>query len=196
MAKAVRVFIERQGIKVPGEIEPVLIAADPGLHLESTRPAIKILLIDAIKSFVTNLATSNPTMSNEQVFEYTERLMNPRPPKKRTPAGAPVEPQAPEPVSPPQEVSRARAIFDASQEVKPFNPSDFDFAIDDEAPLDFMPSEPSVETSPAQPVTPVKPRGNRTLGMTPGQLAVIVGMALALVCIVAGFAYYAFVVAR
>lgn len=194
MAKAVRAFIERQGTKIPGEIEPVLIAADPGLHLESTRPAIKVLLIDAIKSFVMNLATSNPTMSNEQVYEYTERLVNPRPPKKRTPAAAPVEPVSPQ--SPPQEVSRARAIFNASQEAKPFSPSDFDFAMDDETPLDFIPSQPSVESSPAEPITPSKPRSNRTLGMTPGQLAVIVVMALALLCIVAGFAYYVFAVAR
>lgn len=196
MAKAVRVFIERQGTKVPMEIEPVLIAADPGLHLESTRPAIKVLLIDAIKSFVMNLASANPALSNEQAFEYTERLVNPRPSKKRTPAAAPVEPQPSEPQSPPQEVSRARAIFNASQDAKPFNPSDFDFAMDDDQPLDFMPAEPSMETSPAQPVTASKPPGNRRLGMTTGQLVVVAVMALALVCILAGFVFYAFVVAR
>jgi hypothetical protein len=196
MAKAVRVFIERQGTKVPMEIEPVLIAADPGLHVESTRPAIKVLLIDGIKSFVMNLATSNPTMSNEQVYEYTERLVNPRPPKKRTPAAAPVGSTGPQPESAPQEVSRARAIFNASQEVKPFNPSDFDFAMDEDAPLDFMPAEASAETSSAQGVAPAKPRNSRTFGMTPGQLAVIVGMVLALVCILAGLAYYVFLVPR
>lgn len=196
MTKAVRAFIERQGTKVPGEIEPVLIAADPGLHVESTRPAIKVLLIDAIKSFVLNLATANPTMSNEQVFEYTERLVNPRPPRKRTPAAVPVEPPAPGLESPPQEVSRARAIFNASQEVKPFNPADFDFAMDGEAPLDFTPSDPSVESSPVQPVIPPKTRSTRRLGMTPSQLAVIVVMALALVCIAAGFGYYVFFIAR
>src|SRR5512133_4358596 len=35
MAKALRVFIVRQGTKLPVEIEPVLIAGDPGLHIES-----------------------------------------------------------------------------------------------------------------------------------------------------------------
>ncbi len=43
----------------------------------------------------------------------------------------------------PQEVSRARAIFNASQEVKPFDPADFDFAMNEE--------EPSFEITPAGP---------------------------------------------
>jgi hypothetical protein len=197
MAKAVRAFIERQGTKIPVEIEPVLIAADPGLHIESVRPAVRVLLIDAIKSFVMNLATATPTMSIEQIYEFTERLINPRPPKKQSPApvlGA--EPQFPEQDSSPQEVSRARAIFDASQDVKPFNASDFDFAMDEETPLDFMPTTPSTESSPAQPITPSAPRSNRGLRMTPAQLAVIVGLILVLVCILAGFGYYVFFVSR
>ncbi len=89
MTKALRAFIERQGTKVPVEIEPVLIAADPGLHIESVRPAIKVMMIDGIKSFVSNLATGQPVISSEKVFELTERIINPRPPKKASPAPEP-----------------------------------------------------------------------------------------------------------
>src|SRR5215510_11519171 len=56
MANAVQVFIERQGVKLPASPEPVLIAGDPGLHIESVRPAIKTMMIDGIKSFVSGLA--------------------------------------------------------------------------------------------------------------------------------------------
>src|SRR6185369_7411561 len=138
MAKALRVFIERQGTKVPVEIEPVLIAGDPGLHIETVRPAIKVMMIDGIKSFVSNLATAHPVMSSENVYELTERIINPHPPKpKASPAPVPTpapqaraswedEPQGEQ--QSPQEVSRARAIFDASQDAKPFDPADFDFA--------------------------------------------------------------------
>src|SRR5215207_69890 len=66
MAKALKAFIERQGVKVTINIEPVLIAGDPGLHIESARPAIKVMMIDGIKSFVANLATGHPVFSNEQ----------------------------------------------------------------------------------------------------------------------------------
>ncbi|HMD80542.1 MAG TPA: NERD domain-containing protein, partial [Anaerolineales bacterium] len=79
MANAVQAFIERQGVKLPASPEPVLIAGDPGLHIESVRPAIKVMMIDGIKSFVSGLATGRAVMSPEQVFDFTERILNPRP---------------------------------------------------------------------------------------------------------------------
>src|SRR5215216_3338172 len=151
MARAVRAFLERQGVKVPVEVEPVLIAGDPGLHIESVRPAIRVMMIDGIKSFVSNLATGNPVLSTENVFEFTDRIMNPHFPKKTRSAPAPMP--APPPSSDegpsPQEVSRARAIFNASQDLKPFDPADFEFAMDDETSMDATSLAPgSVESSP------------------------------------------------
>jgi len=202
MTKAVRAFIERQGTKVPVEIESVLIAADPGMHIESVRPAIKVMMIDGIKSFVANLATGSPVMSSEKVFELTERIINPRLPKKASPAPAPASVSKPdtsleeEPQSP-QEVSRARAIFNASQDVKPFDPADFEFAMNEEEPsFEITPPVPSLESSPAQPLPRPKTRGTRILGMTPIQLAILVALAAVLLCIVVGAAYYYFAFIR
>src|SRR5512134_3259235 len=78
MAKAVTAFIERQGLKLPVEVEPVLIAANPGLHVESVRPAIKVIMIDGVKPFVSGLAASKPILKPEAVHEFTERIVNPR----------------------------------------------------------------------------------------------------------------------
>ncbi len=204
MTKALRAFIERQGTKVPVEIESVLIAADPGLHIESVRPAIKVMMIDGIKSFVSNLATGRPVMSSEHVYELTERIINPRPPKKPTPAPAPAPASdsgnsfEEEPLSP-QEVSRARAIFNASQDVKPFNPSDFDFAMnEEESSFEITPPTSSVESSPAQPLSSPnpKPRARRILGMTLIQLAIVAALAIVLLCILVGSAYYYFAFIR
>lgn len=188
MAKAVRAFIERQGAKMPVDVEPVLIAGDPGLHIESVRPAIRVLMIDGIKSFVAGLVTAPPVLSNEKVYELTDRLLNPHFPRKEP--VLPV-PGGEEPV--PQPTSRARAIFDASQNVKPFNPSDFDFAMDEEPNFDITPPAADMaEASPVEPSMPAKPRANRTLGMTPMQLLVVAALVLALVCVLAGFMYYIF----
>jgi hypothetical protein len=196
MAKALRAFIERQGTKVPVEIEPVLIAADPGIHIETTRPAVRVLMIDGIKSFVSNLVLGQPVMSSEYVYELTERIVNPRPARRpgTAPASTPaVEPREPW-ESPAQEVSRARAIFDASQETRPFDPADFDFAMDEEPNFEIAPPPTSVvESSPAQPLPQPKPRSTRRLGMTSGQLAILAVLALVFLCIVAGFGYYLFV---
>src|SRR6266508_3040313 len=65
MANAVTAFIERQGIRLPINIEPVLIAGDPGLHIESVRPAIKVLMIDGIRSFTSTVASGRPVLKIE-----------------------------------------------------------------------------------------------------------------------------------
>jgi len=199
MANAVKAFIERQGMKLPVNIEPVLIAGDPGLHIDSVRPAIKVMMIDGIKSFVSGLATGRPVLSAEAVYEFSERIINPHPPKSEK--KGPVAPPAPEPRAaweqepPLQEVSRARAIFNASEEAKPFSPADFDFAMTNEEPsIEVTPAATLSgtrlrESNPAMPLPRPKPSSNRILGMTPIQLAVIVVLGLALMCIIAGFAY-------
>jgi hypothetical protein len=151
MATALKRWIERQGTKVPVEIEPVLIAGDPGLHIESVRPAIKVMMIDGIKSYVSGLATGHPALSTEAIYELTERIINPRPPRKDTPAAAAPMPQEDEyGQQPQQEVSRARAIFDASQEA-PFSPSDLILPCRMNPPLESLLPPPHTESNPAQP---------------------------------------------
>ena len=194
MANAVKAFIERQGVKVPIPIEPVLIAGDPGMHIESVRPAIKVMMIDGIKSFVTNLATGRPVIGADMIYELTERIVNPRAPKKET--SAPAAPRLPaDEYEPPYqpEASRARAIFDAAEEAKPFNPSDFDFEMGDEASVDAATESPSMsaeqESSPAQPLPRSTRRGRRVLGMTPVQLGIIAALGVAFLCLMVVFAY-------
>ena len=67
MARAVRSFIERQGVKVPVEIEPVMIGGDPGLHIELVKPAIRVLMIDGVKSYVSNLLTASRSAAGKRV---------------------------------------------------------------------------------------------------------------------------------
>jgi hypothetical protein len=148
-------------------------------------------MIDGIKSFVSGLATGKAVLSAEQVFDYTERLINPRPPKRESPATsavitAPRNEWEQEPYSQGQEVSRARAIFNASEEAKPFNPADFDFEMLDEEPSMEAATAGILESSPARPLPESTKRSNRVLGMTRFQLA------LALLCILAGFGYIIF----
>ena len=191
MASAVLAFIERQGVKVPVKIEPVLIAGNPGLHIESIRPAIKVMMIDGIKSFVTGLSSGPPVLSAEAVHEFTERIINPRPPKKQTVASPTPGPRSAweQETIPSREVSRARTIFNASEEAKPFNPTDFDFAMTDEEVSMPANAGSMPEAGSAKPASRSTPQGQRLLGMTPMQLAIVGALGLALLCILAGFAY-------
>ena len=194
MANAVKVWIERQGVKLPVAIEPVLIAANPGLHVESVKPAVRVLMIDGIKSFVTGLSTTTTgrVLSAEAVHEFTERIINPRPVKRGTaPAATPSPAWQEEKTQPPpgQQASRARTIFDASEEAKPFNPADFDFAmVEEESAMDSSnPSEAASNS--AEPLSPQASRRKRVLGMTPGQLATVAALVIVLLVILAVFAY-------
>jgi hypothetical protein len=195
LAKAVTAFIERQGVRLPVDVEPVLIAANPGLHIETVRPAIRVIMIDGVKSFVAGLATGRPVLKPETVHEFTERLVNPRLPVKYNPAAGAPPPKAAweeEDTQPPRpQVSRARAIFNAAEEAKPFDPADFDFAMQEEdQAAGALSTSPSIqESSPAQPLpAPASPR-KRFLGMSAVQGLVIAGLALALICILAVFIY-------
>ena len=202
MARALQAYIERQGVKLPVSIEPLLIAGDPGLHVESVRPEIKVMMIDGIKSFVNGLVTGKPVLRADLVLDYTERILHPR--VKSAPVAPPLdlepepESEAPaaweqnwreEPVQPQPEPSRARAIFDASAEAQPFDPNGYDFALaEDDAAVQASPRIKR-ETSPAGPIPRGKSKQQKILGMTPVQLAIIVALGLALICVFAGLAY-------
>jgi hypothetical protein len=192
MARALQVFIERQGMKLPAGVEPILIAGDPGLHIDSTRPAIKVLMIDGIKSWVTGLAGNAPVLNALTVNEAVERILEPRAPRQE-PISSPAKSAAREPEWQPEQgqpASRARAIFNASEESKPLDPSEFDFAMVDEG-SDVLAAKASASAS-EQAGTGAEPRarGRRVFGMTPVQLAVIGALALCLICIlVVGFSY-------
>lgn len=176
MARALQVFIERQGTKLPVDVEPVLIAGDPGLHIESSRPVIRVLMIDAVKSFVTGLTTGAPVLTALAVNEAVDRILEPRPPR-REPVSHPVKPAVREPEPPPEPVSRARAIFSAAEEPKPFNPSEFDFAMVDE--------RSAAEAAKAFAAAP-EPRkaGRRILGLTTIQLVILAALASCLICVI------------
>jgi nuclease-like protein len=207
MANALTAYIERQGVKLAVPVEPVLIAGDPGLHIESERPAIKVMMIDGIKGFVSGLVNGKPILRADFVIDYTERILNPR--AKPEPIGLPPEPEPEQhmdwdrslygdPVQQP-EPSRARAIFESAPAAQTFDPNNFDFALaeDDSAVQDIPPVKRNdsnlvnqdVDRNPAKAMRQPKPKQQLIMGMTPVQVAVIAVLGLALLCVIAAFAY-------
>lgn len=211
MARALQAYIERQGVRLPVAVEPVLIAGDPGLHIESNRPVIRVMMIDGIKTFVSGLAGGRATLNGMLVNEFTDRILTPRP-KQDTSAPPPQPEPEPEPDTQPRaawedlyrwneepelqsepEVSRARAIFDASKDAPPLNPNDFDFAYGDEAaPIPPVPQQQRPESRPAEPVRQAGSRQKLVMGMTTTQLFILAGLALGVLCVLAAFAYVVF----
>ncbi|MCC6300708.1 MAG: NERD domain-containing protein [Anaerolineales bacterium] len=197
MARALTAYIERQGTKLPAPVEPVLIAAEPGLHIDTDSPAVKVLMSDGIRNFVGVLKSGASVMRADIVLELVERITNPRPARAKhsadhvsTPAITPPPSQPPLPSRQPepQNVSRARAIFSAAEDANPVNPNDFDFAMaEDESAVRALSQARGGSVSPSG-----TKRARRILGMTLGQIAFLFAMILALVCILAAFGYLLF----
>lgn len=184
LARALQAFIERQGVKLPKPVEPVILAANPGLHIESLQPAVRIILVDALERWAASLESAAPVFTPETAHELADRIVNPRPPKKEEQAEVVGKVTEESDVDP--EVSRAGAIFRAAEEARPFDPSELEFAFEEGESLDVSPEK--IESSPAIPLEPAAVEKRRFLGMTGRQLALLGGMALFELCLLISLA--------
>jgi hypothetical protein len=193
LARALQKFLDHQGVSLPGQVEAVLIATSPAMHIESLRPAVRVVMSDGIKQFASSLLQARPIFKSEVVFDLAERIVTPRP---KAEAGTP-EPEGMVPVLPPgaspqagssqnatPAPSRAQAIFHAREESKPFDPNDLSFAFDENAKNDIP--ENLVEPSPSQRLKPPP----RKSAISARQLILLAGMLVVECCIIGGFGYF------
>lgn len=194
LAKILQAFFERQGLKLAAPVEAALLAADPGLHIESIRPAVRPVMSDAIDRYAASLLNSRPVYNAQEVGEFVERLQHPRSARQ---AEQPPEPQEDifdlkDETPFETEPSRMQAILNSPQsdaliETGSANmPSDVDFALEDELSPTVLvsnPYEPGEEPPP-----PPAPRKKKIFGMVAWQVGVLAVMFLCwLVVMAAGF---------
>ena len=79
LARALQVFLERQGITLPGPVEPVLVASSPAMHIDSLRPMVRVVLSDAVRQFAGSLLQARPILKPEVVYDLADRIITPRP---------------------------------------------------------------------------------------------------------------------
>jgi hypothetical protein len=189
LARAVQVYLNRQGVHLPGMVEPVLIASNARVHIESLRPIVRVVLSDAVKQFGLSLLQARPVLRTEVIREVVDHFLNPRrkalaPLVEPEPAATPVVDAAAQVTE--QAPSRARAIFQAAEELKPFDPADLAFQFDEQGEAgvpaglrDAGPSQQRISVSRGSVLPPWQ-------WITLGLLVVIECVALA------GFAYLVF----
>jgi len=183
-ARALQAFIERQGVNLPKPVEPVILAANPDFHIESMQPAIRIILVDALERWAASVENAAPIFTLETAHELADRIVNPRPPKQEEAVV-----KTPETFEEEREQSRARAIFDSSEEASSFDPAEIEFAFEEGESL-YAPPE-LIESSPAVPL-PREGLQKRFLGMSMKQLALLGGMFLIEVCLLIGLVLFLF----
>ena len=182
-ARATQKYLEFHKVSLFTPVEGILIASDPGAHIDSLRPIVRVVMSDAIKQFAGSLIQARPVWQSNFIIDLADRLVDPPPPPEE------IKPAAPEVKA--QPADRARAIFNAAESAPAFNPSDIDFALEDEATLIGIPPGPRgmQESNPSQQL-PSKKSGTgkgRFLGMTGKQVFLLAGMLIIECIVIVGF---------
>lgn len=196
LAKILQLYFERQGMKLAAPVEPVLLAANPGLHIESMRPAVRPVMSDAVDRFATSMLTARPIYSTAEVSEFVERLLHPRSSQQAQPVSTPEEEAfafRDETPFEETEPSRLQAILNSpkSDALIESGPSDdVSFALEDESSPTVMVSNPYPPGKTAPPRAESSPRAGkrRFLGMTIPQLFLLGILVLVEFAVLTGFA--------
>jgi hypothetical protein len=162
-------YLKIQKVEMPNPMEAVLITADPGAHVTSTRPTARVVMSDAIKPFASSLLQARPVWRTDFIHEIAERILDPRPPEELKPVmSAPVGQQA------------------GSQQANPINANDLGFAFDESPtqPPQNLGDPNLVRPQPgSKPAHPKK----RFLGLKDTQIIILAGMFIFWCCVVFGF---------
>ena len=75
MAQRLNSLMRTSGLLYP-EVQPVLFFANTGMHVESDRPAVRILKFDTVERFLSGLRRDDPLLDARQVQTLVDYLTN------------------------------------------------------------------------------------------------------------------------
>jgi hypothetical protein len=73
LVQRLQAYLEKQSFTCPA-ILPVLLFIDPGVHVETSRPAVRIVLTDGIRNLIANLLQSDEMLSPGQIRTLADLL--------------------------------------------------------------------------------------------------------------------------
>ncbi|MDI6768502.1 MAG: hypothetical protein QMD04_02355 [Anaerolineales bacterium] len=79
MGRAVQLYLERQGYPGSTPIEAVLLAIEPGLHVDSISPIVRVVLCDALERFAASITQARVVFSAEAVHDILNQITNSQP---------------------------------------------------------------------------------------------------------------------
>jgi hypothetical protein len=195
-------YLDIQGFKGMLVVESILMAADPGMHIESTRPAVRIVMSDALERFAASLAQGRVLLNAPVINSIVQAILVGRQQKP-----------APEPGSAPSPSSSAPAETETSSfetytpgqsesQSGAFSSDPLAYSFDNQQPAEQPPavstqkSAPSAESAPAPSVHP-KPASRpaarkRSKGITRNQWIILAVMIFFWLCLMAGAIIYYF----
>jgi hypothetical protein len=125
LSQVLQKYLDRAGFQNLVTVEPILMAADPGLHIESTRPIVRIVMSDALERFSVSLNQGRAILSPEMIAALAQAMLSGRKLKLEQPAQAGPKPAA----------SNSAFAFD-DEPVSSSAPAELDFSFADDSPTD------------------------------------------------------------
>ncbi len=74
MARAIGTYLSANGFSLP-EVEPVLFFSDPGVHVDSVRPVVRVVLSDAMDRFIANLVQSRVILDVDDIQNIVKAIV-------------------------------------------------------------------------------------------------------------------------
>jgi len=175
MARAIQLYLQRQGYTDLNNVEAILICSDPATNVDSMRPIIRVIMRDTLERFAVSISQARIVLNPESAFDVVNRLLNPPPP----PPSKPIE----------NETSAPAAGEAAAAE-----------AGDTYVPAFALPGSAAAPTTNDLPVPPVpsaapeisdsdSPSARPRFGLTRKQIMLLAGMAIIWIIIVLVLAF-------
>jgi hypothetical protein len=77
MARAVQIYLKRQGYTDLNVVEPILLCSDPSTNIDSMRPIIRVVMRDALERFAVSITQARVILTPENVFDIVNRILHP-----------------------------------------------------------------------------------------------------------------------
>jgi len=75
LGRAVQTYLERHGYPATLQIETVLLATDPLLHIDSVRPLVRVVMRDALEHFAVTVIQGRGEFSADTIHDIRNRLV-------------------------------------------------------------------------------------------------------------------------
>lgn len=179
--RVLQTYLDRQGYKGSVVVEPILMAADPGMQIESTRPAVRVVMSDALERFAASLSHSRAVIDAPLGKNILRSIL----------VGKPAESVSTMPSEPQNDTASSFGSFafdDSESESE--QPSDQATAWLEDLAEKQAPAQPEPQKSAKPKKAASKKKG--PLGLSTGQLITVVVLALVLICLVIVGTYLAY----
>jgi hypothetical protein len=171
MGQVLKIFLERAGLKDKASVDSILLSTDPGTHIESVRPIVRVVMSDALERLVASLAQARDSLGPEISATIAQVILSGKP-VRLAPETAPEAEPEPEPT---------RGFFQDEDPVEAGDGSLGEFTFEDTE------EENPEEAQTAPPKKPARKGKQRIMGMTVTQLTILAGILLVWLCVVTVF---------